>query len=71
MSLCTGPLHALTRRNRTHSGLGHLAIQFARAMGFYTIALSSGAAKEQLALDLGAHVYIDTSTGRRRTRSRR
>jgi len=42
-------------------GLGHLAIQFARAMGFQTVALSSSAAKEKLAHELGAHVYIDGS----------
>ncbi|PIL25664.1 hypothetical protein GSI_11414 [Ganoderma sinense ZZ0214-1] len=42
-------------------GLGHLAIQIARAMGFRVVALSSGPAKEQLARSLGAHVYIDGS----------
>jgi len=42
-------------------GLGHLAIQFARAMGYRVIALSSSASKEQLALKLGAHIYLDGS----------
>ncbi|EMD42299.1 hypothetical protein CERSUDRAFT_129868 [Gelatoporia subvermispora B] len=42
-------------------GLGHLAIQFARAMGFRVIALSSGSAKEELARKLGAHIYLDGS----------
>src|SRR4029077_15284387 len=42
-------------------GLGHLAIQFARRMGFKTVALNRGKEKEKLAKDLGAHVYIDTS----------
>jgi len=42
-------------------GLGHLGIQFARKMGFRTIAISSGADKEALALELGADVYIDTA----------
>lgn len=42
-------------------GLGHLAIQYASRMGFRTVALSSGGDKEQLARDLGAHVYIDTA----------
>ena len=42
-------------------GLGHLGIQFARRMGFRTIALGRGREKEKLAADLGAHVYIDTA----------
>jgi D-arabinose 1-dehydrogenase-like Zn-dependent alcohol dehydrogenase len=41
-------------------GLGHLAIQFAARMGFRTVALSSGADKEALARELGAHEYVDT-----------
>ena len=41
-------------------GLGHLGIQFARRMGFQTVALGRGADKEKLAKDLGAHTYIDT-----------
>lgn len=41
-------------------GLGHLAIQYAAKMGFRTIAVSSGADKEQLARELGAHEYVDT-----------
>ena len=40
-------------------GLGHLAIQYARRMGFRTVALSRGTAKRVLAEDLGAHEYID------------
>jgi alcohol dehydrogenase, propanol-preferring len=40
-------------------GLGHLGIQFARRMGFRTVALARGADKEKLAKDLGAHTYID------------
>src|SRR6202162_2812446 len=42
-------------------GLGHLGIQFARHMGFRTIAIGRGREKEKLAKDLGAHVYIDTT----------
>ena len=42
-------------------GLGHLGIQFARRMGFRTVALGRGREKEELAADLGAHVYIDTA----------
>src|SRR5258707_6294430 len=40
-------------------GLGHLGIQFARHMGFHTVAIGRGRDKEKLAKDLGAHVYID------------
>ena len=42
-------------------GLGHLAVQFARNMGFRTVAIGRGSDKEQLARDLGAHAYIDTA----------
>jgi alcohol dehydrogenase, propanol-preferring len=42
-------------------GLGHLGIQFARRMGFRTVALGRGREKETLAKTLGAHVYIDTA----------
>ena len=41
-------------------GLGHLGIQFARHMGFRTVAIGKGRDKEKLAKDLGAHLYIDT-----------
>jgi D-arabinose 1-dehydrogenase-like Zn-dependent alcohol dehydrogenase len=43
-------------------GLGHLAIQYAAKMGFRTVAISSGADKEKLARELGAHEYIDTNS---------
>ena len=42
-------------------GLGHLGIQFARHMGFRTVAIGRRQEKENLAKDLGAHVYIDTA----------
>jgi D-arabinose 1-dehydrogenase-like Zn-dependent alcohol dehydrogenase len=42
-------------------GLGHLGIQFARHMGFHTVAIGRGREKDKLAKDLGAHVYIDTA----------
>ncbi|WP_423822857.1 alcohol dehydrogenase [Salinisphaera sp. SPP-AMP-43] len=41
-------------------GLGHLALQYAHAMGFHTVALSRGTDKKDLALALGADRYIDT-----------
>ncbi|KAM0433507.1 hypothetical protein ACHAPT_004387 [Fusarium lateritium] len=43
-------------------GLGHMAIQYARKMGYKVAVLSSSAAKKDLALQLGAHTYIDTSS---------
>ncbi|MDC7995412.1 alcohol dehydrogenase [Altibacter sp. HG106] len=42
-------------------GLGHLALQYAHKMGMKTVALSHGADKEELAKELGAHHYINTS----------
>ena len=42
-------------------GLGHLALQFSKAMGFRTVALSSSSAKKEIALELGATDYIDGS----------
>ena len=41
-------------------GLGHLGVQFARKMGFRTVAIARGQDKEPLARALGAHVYIDS-----------
>ena len=40
-------------------GLGHLGVQFARKMGFRTVAIGGGPDKEPLAKKLGAHDYID------------
>jgi len=42
-------------------GLGHLGIQYARRMGFYTVAINRGTDKKDLALKLGAHRYIDSA----------
>jgi len=42
-------------------GLGHLGVQFARHMGFHTVAIGRGREKKKLAKDLGAHVYVDTA----------
>jgi propanol-preferring alcohol dehydrogenase len=42
-------------------GLGHLGIQFARHMGFRTVAIGRGREKQKLAKDLGANLYIDTA----------
>jgi D-arabinose 1-dehydrogenase-like Zn-dependent alcohol dehydrogenase len=44
-------------------GLGHLGVQFARAMGFETIAIARGAAKAEDARKLGAHHYVDSNSG--------
>ena len=40
-------------------GLGHLGVQFARHLGFRTVAIGRGREKEKLAKDLGAHLYVD------------
>jgi alcohol dehydrogenase len=42
-------------------GLGHLGVQWSRAMGFETVAIARGAAKAGGARDLGAHHYIDSN----------
>ncbi|MEB3981402.1 alcohol dehydrogenase catalytic domain-containing protein [Mycobacterium sp. 663a-19] len=44
-------------------GLGHLGVQFARAMGFETIAIARGTGKAEDARKLGAHHYIDSTGG--------
>jgi propanol-preferring alcohol dehydrogenase len=41
-------------------GLGHLAVQYARSMGFEVAAIARGADKAELAGRLGAHHYIDS-----------
>jgi D-arabinose 1-dehydrogenase-like Zn-dependent alcohol dehydrogenase len=42
-------------------GLGHLAVQYSRKMGYRTIALSSSASKKDFAMELGATDYVDGS----------
>jgi D-arabinose 1-dehydrogenase-like Zn-dependent alcohol dehydrogenase len=44
-------------------GLGHLGIQYARQMGFRTVAIGRGKDKQALAKKLGAHEYVDTAAG--------
>ncbi len=44
-------------------GLGHLGIQYARQMGFRTVAIGRGGDKQALAKKLGAHEYVDTNAG--------
>ncbi|MGW0176436.1 alcohol dehydrogenase catalytic domain-containing protein [Rhodococcus sp. NPDC003322] len=44
-------------------GLGHLGVQFARAMGFETIAIARGGDKGEDARQLGAHHYVDSTEG--------
>src|SRR3977135_3026338 len=41
-------------------GLGHLGVQYARKMGFKTVALGRGKDKGSLAEKLGAHHYIES-----------
>jgi D-arabinose 1-dehydrogenase-like Zn-dependent alcohol dehydrogenase len=42
-------------------GLGHLGIQFARAMGYETVCISTSNTKRELAMKLGAHHYFSTA----------
>ncbi len=42
-------------------GLGHLGVQYARQMGFETVALGRGKDKEPLAKKIGAHHYFDSN----------
>jgi len=42
-------------------GLGHLAVQYARHMGFRVAAVARGEGKRELSVRLGAHVYIDSA----------
>lgn len=42
-------------------GLGHLALQYARKMGFRVVAVGRGADIADDAFRLGAHVYVDTN----------
>ncbi|MGW4844404.1 alcohol dehydrogenase catalytic domain-containing protein [Nocardia brasiliensis] len=44
-------------------GLGHFAVQYAAKMGFRTIAVNRGRAKEDIARELGADEYIDSDAG--------
>ncbi len=44
-------------------GLGHLGIQYARQMGFRTVAIGRGGDKQALARKLGAFEYIDIDAG--------
>ncbi|KAL1304754.1 hypothetical protein AAFC00_003692 [Neodothiora populina] len=42
-------------------GLGHLALQYSRRMGYRTVAISTSDKKKDFATKLGANDYIDTS----------
>ncbi len=43
-------------------GLGHLGVQYAAKSGYRTVAIARGADKGPLATELGAHIYIDSTT---------
>ncbi len=43
-------------------GLGHLAVQYAAKSGYRTVAVARGQDKAPLAHQLGAHLYIDSTT---------
>ena len=57
-----GTAGQVTRRTnlRTIGGLGHLGVQFARRLGFHTVAIAGGPEKKKLAEEMGAHQYIDS-----------
>ncbi|MFF5859324.1 alcohol dehydrogenase catalytic domain-containing protein [Streptomyces sp. NPDC012751] len=44
-------------------GLGHLGVQYAAAMGFETVGIARGAGKADFAKQLGAHHYVDSTSG--------
>lgn len=44
-------------------GLGHMALQYARNMGFQVAAIGRGQDIAEAALKLGAHLFIDTNQG--------
>ncbi|MER7786775.1 alcohol dehydrogenase [Streptomyces sp. NPDC097640] len=44
-------------------GLGHLGVRYAVAMGFETVGIARGAEKADFAKRLGAHHYIDSTSG--------
>ena len=44
-------------------GLGHLAIQYAKRMGYRVVAVSRGPEKEAAARELGADEYLDSNEG--------
>jgi D-arabinose 1-dehydrogenase-like Zn-dependent alcohol dehydrogenase len=43
-------------------GLGHLAVQYAAKSGYRTVAVARGQEKAPLAKQLGAHLYIDSTS---------
>jgi D-arabinose 1-dehydrogenase-like Zn-dependent alcohol dehydrogenase len=42
-------------------GLGHLGVQYAVKMGYRTVAIARGEDKAKLAMELGAHEYVDST----------
>lgn len=42
-------------------GLGHLGVQYARALGYRVVAIARGSEKAELAAKLGADIYIDSA----------
>lgn len=44
-------------------GLGHLAVQYAVALGYETVGIARGAEKADFAKRLGAHHYVDSTSG--------
>jgi len=50
-------IHELTLNSR--KGLGHLGLQYGKAMGMRVIAIDGGEEKGKLCQDLGAEAYLD------------
>jgi propanol-preferring alcohol dehydrogenase len=42
-------------------GLGHLGLQYAKALGYRVVAIARGRDKAELAAELGADVYVDST----------
>jgi len=59
MRFATPDVQAIPVAIQGIGGLGHLGVQYAKKMGFRTVAIGFGPDKEHLAPKLGAHVYID------------
>ncbi|XRM42887.1 hypothetical protein ABZX51_006097 [Aspergillus tubingensis] len=50
-------------------GLGHLAIQYARKMGYRTVAVSESEEKRDVAMNLGAHLFVNSRRVKNMTRA--
>lgn len=51
-------------------GLGHLALQFAKARGHSVVAFSRGSSKQKEAMSFGAHTYVDSGDNKAMQKAR-